>query len=154
MKNSNLPFLMNANNSMFVVINVQTRLAIAISDIGRLLQTNSALINQKSKHDVIVAGTEAHVCALQAITGLMGLGYNLIAAEDAVGSRRKSNKSTCILRMRQCGCHIVSSEMVLFEWLEQTDTKIFRKVLPVIRDLAQFDPFKKYLKKYDKTQAS
>ena len=151
MKNSNLPFLMNANNSMFVVINVQTRLAIAISDIGRLLQTNSALINQKNKPDVIVTGTEAHVCALQAITGLMGLGYNLIAAEDAVGSRKKSNKSTCILRMRQCGCHIVSSEMVLFEWLEQTDTKIFRKLLPVIRALAQSDPLKKYLKKYDRT---
>ena len=151
MKNSNLPFLMNANNSIFVVINVQTCLAIAISDIGRLLQTNSALINQKSKPDVIVAGTEAHVCALQAITGLMGLGYNLIAAEDGVGSRRKSNKLTCILRKRQCGCHIVSSEMVLFEWLEQTDTKIFRKLLPVIRALAQSDPLKKYLKKYDRT---
>ena len=38
-----------------------------------------------------------------------------------------------IERMRDAGVHIVTTEMVLFEWLEQACSTDFRTLLPLIK---------------------
>ncbi len=118
MRDLSLPFLMNATS------------------VPELL----ALINLKNRPDVIVTGAEAHVCVFRTVFGLMDLGYNLITVEDAVGSRRNLVKSSELSSMCQYSRKIISSEMVAIKRLEQANTKIFRKPLSVIRDLAQYDP--------------
>ena len=103
-----------------------------------------ALKKKKNRPNVIVTGAEAHVCVLRTVFGLMDLGYNLITVEDAAGSPRNLVKSPGFSNMSQCSCQIVSSETVIIEWLEQANKKIFRKPLPVMRDLAQSDPTQKH----------
>jgi nicotinamidase-related amidase len=77
---------------------------------------------------VVVAGTESHVCVLQTVLGLRGQGKEVFVVADAVGSRKPSDKELALERMRSHGIHIVSREMVAFEWLKQAGTDEFRAI--------------------------
>jgi hypothetical protein len=48
--------------------------------------------------------------------------------EEAVGSRRDTDKALALARMRQAGASIVSREMVAFEWLRKADSDLFREI--------------------------
>ncbi len=76
----------------------------------------------------IVTGTESHVCVLQTVLDLLDAGRQVFVVEDAVGSRRASDKALALARMRQNGATIVSREMVVFEWLRQAGTDQFRTI--------------------------
>ena len=52
---------------------------------------------------------------------------------DAVGSRKKSDKETGLVRMQQSGVFIVSTEMVLFQLLEKAGTEEFKAVHKLIK---------------------
>ena len=77
---------------------------------------------------IVLAGTEAHVCCLQTAAGLLASGYAVFLVEEALGSRRDSDKQAALARLQQAGAQRVTREMVAFEWLEQADSAIFRKV--------------------------
>jgi len=77
---------------------------------------------------VVVAGTESHVCVLQTVLDLLGQGRQVFVVAEAVGSRRPADKALAIERMRALGAEIVSREMVAFEWLKQAGTEEFREV--------------------------
>ena len=77
---------------------------------------------------VVVAGTEAHVCVLQSVLDLQASGRQVFVVAEAVGSRRSSDRQLGLERMRQAGAVIVSREMVAFEWLRQAGTEVFRRV--------------------------
>jgi nicotinamidase-related amidase len=76
----------------------------------------------------VVAGTEAHVCVQQTVLDLLDSGRRVFVVSEAVGSRRLSDKSLALERMRQHGADIVSREMVAFEWLRQAGSDLFRQV--------------------------
>ncbi|HAS86036.1 MAG TPA: hydrolase, partial [Candidatus Competibacteraceae bacterium] len=76
-----------------------------------------------------VVGTEAHVCVQQTVLDLLAIGRQVFVVDDAVGSRRSRDKELALQRMQQNGAEIVSREMVVFEWLEQANTPVFRDVL-------------------------
>ena len=86
------------------------------------------------RQQVVVAGTEAHVCVLQTALGLKQAGYEPYLVVDAVSSRRASDKEAAITRLRDAGVIAVTTEMVLFEWLARGDTAEFRDLLPLIKD--------------------
>jgi nicotinamidase-related amidase len=77
---------------------------------------------------VVVTGTESHVCVLQTVLDLRADGKEVFVVVDAVGSRRAEDRTTAIARMRDAGTHIVTREMVAFEWLEKAGTDIFREI--------------------------
>ena len=77
---------------------------------------------------VVVAGTESHVCVLQTVLDLRAQGKEVFVVADAVGSRKPSDKELALARMRSHGIHIVSREMVAFEWLKQAGTDEFRAI--------------------------
>lgn len=79
------------------------------------------------KH-IVVTGTETHVCVLQTVLDLLALDYHVFVVTDAVSSRSLDNKDRALARMAQAGAHIVSSEMVIFEWLERAGTDQFRAI--------------------------
>ncbi|CAB0150804.1 hypothetical protein PSI9734_01243 [Pseudidiomarina piscicola] len=86
------------------------------------------VITQQGKKQVVLMGMEAHVCILQTAHDLKQAGYHVFVVEDAVGSRRESDKQTALARLRQLDIHIVSSEMVAYEWLHQSGTDTFRHI--------------------------
>ena len=82
---------------------------------------------------LIIAGIEAHICVVQtAIEGLCS-GYNVCVVEDAVSSRKLSDKATAIERMRQSGVTIVSTEMLMYELLKKAGTPEFKETLKLIK---------------------
>ncbi|RUO33712.1 hydrolase [Aliidiomarina soli] len=77
---------------------------------------------------VILTGTETHVCVLQTALDMQAAGFQIFVVADAVGSRNSTNKELALQRMRDAGCVVVSSEMVAFEWLQQSATDEFRHI--------------------------
>jgi nicotinamidase-related amidase len=82
---------------------------------------------------IVVAGCEAHVCVLQTVLGLLASGHRVVLAADAVGSRDPADRAAAIERARQHGAEIVTSEMVLFEWLHDSDHPKFREVQKLLK---------------------
>jgi len=83
--------------------------------------------------DIVVAGCEAHVCVLQTVLGLLGRGHRVLLASDAIGSRDPADRLAAIDRARQHGAEIVTSEMVLFEWLRDAQHPKFREVQNLLK---------------------
>ncbi|OYD54153.1 hydrolase [Thauera propionica] len=77
---------------------------------------------------VIVCGTEAHVCVQQTALDLRWAGKQVFVVADASGSRDPANRDLAFERMRGHGIEIVSREMVAFEWLQRGGTDLFREV--------------------------
>ena len=83
--------------------------------------------------DIVVAGCEAHVCVLQTVLGLLGAGRRVFVVRDALGSRQPESKETAIRRMERNGAEIVTTEMVLFEWLDTAEDPRFRDILTLVK---------------------
>ena len=83
--------------------------------------------------EIIIAGCEAHVCVLQTVLGLLGSGRRVVVAADATGSRDPFDRAAGIDRARQHGAEIVTSEMLLFEWLRDSRHPKFREVQKLLR---------------------
>ncbi len=85
------------------------------------------------RRSVVVAGCETHVCVMQTVLGLIDAGRQVYLVRDAVGSRRAESKETAIRRMERHGTDIVTTEMVLFEWLGSAGHPRFREVLALVK---------------------
>ncbi|MGH7046098.1 MAG: isochorismatase family protein [Stellaceae bacterium] len=82
---------------------------------------------------LIVGGCETHVCVLQSVLGLLSCGRQVFLVRDAVGSRRAESKETAIARMAGNGAEIVTTEMVLFEWLGTAEDARLHDLLALIK---------------------
>ncbi len=91
------------------------------------------LLRQADRQQVVLCGTEAHVCVLQTALGLQAAGFDVFLVADAASSRTPANREAAIERLRAAGIGIVTTEMVLFEWLHRAATDEFRALLPLIR---------------------
>ncbi|HLF41789.1 MAG TPA: isochorismatase family protein [Acidimicrobiia bacterium] len=83
--------------------------------------------------EVVVAGCEAHVCVLQTVLGLLDRDVSVYVVADAVGSRRPESKEAALRRMERQGADIVTTEMVIFEWLETAEDPQFKSVIALIK---------------------
>lgn len=84
-------------------------------------------------HAVVVAGCEAHVCVLQTVLGLIHQGRRVFVVRDALGSRQPESKEAAIRRMERHGAEIVTTEMVIFEWLGTAAHPKFREAIRLIK---------------------
>lgn len=91
------------------------------------------LLRQAGRRQIILTGSEAHVCVLQSALGLLAEGFSVYVVSDAASSRTQANRDAGFARLAQAGVHLVSTEMVLFEWLGRGDTDDFRRLLPLIK---------------------
>jgi nicotinamidase-related amidase len=82
---------------------------------------------------IVVVGMETHVCVLQTCLDLIAAGYQVHLVADAVASRVIENRNIAIDQMREAGAIITSTEIVIFEWACQSNTDIFRKLLPIVK---------------------
>jgi len=85
------------------------------------------------RRDLVVAGCETHVCVLQTVLGLIDAGRRVYLVRDAVGSRRAESKETAIRRLERHGAEIVTTEMVIFEWVGTAGDPSFRDALRLVR---------------------
>lgn len=85
------------------------------------------------RDQVVVAGMEAHVCVGQTSLDLRAAGLQVFLVADAIGSRVAEVRDVAIRRLEQAGAHIVTHEMVAFEWLGRGDTREFKDLIEVIK---------------------
>ena len=82
---------------------------------------------------IVVTGCEAHVCVLQTVLSALEQNRRVFVVADATGSRTQDNKQAALRRMERHGAEIVTTEMVLFEWLGASTHPHFRDIAKLIR---------------------
>ncbi|MEH6356368.1 MAG: isochorismatase family protein [Marinobacter sp.] len=82
---------------------------------------------------IIIAGCETHVCLMQTALSLVDAGYSLWVVADATGSRKEFDRDVALDRLSACGAHIVTVEMVAFEWMRHCKNTAFKEVQRLIK---------------------
>lgn len=83
--------------------------------------------------ELVLCGCEAHVCVGQTVLSLLEHRRRVVVVQDAIGSRMRESKDAAIRRMERHGAEIVTTEMVVFEWLRSAGHPQFRAALKLIR---------------------
>ncbi len=91
-----------------------------------------AAVRKTGRATLILTGVENHVCVAQSALHAMPR-YAVHVVSDAVGSRTEDNWRIGLQRMRQAGAVITSTEMLIFELLQQAGTDEFRATLPLVK---------------------
>jgi len=82
---------------------------------------------------VILIGSETHVCVLQTCLGLLQEGYVVHTVRDAVCSRTKENFLTGLEIMREAGAVITSVEAALFQLLYKAGSEEFKTISRLVK---------------------
>lgn len=85
------------------------------------------------RSQAVVVGLEAHVCVLQTAEQLLSAGKDVFVVADAVSSRVEASHALALRRLEADGARIVTTEMVVFEWLGQAGTPVFRELSRLIK---------------------
>lgn len=85
------------------------------------------------RRQAVVCGLEAHVCVLQTAEGLLAAEHDVFVVADAISSRAPANHAAALRRLEEAGARIVTTEMVVFEWLAQAGTPAFRELSRLIK---------------------
>lgn len=86
------------------------------------------LLKKYNRKQLIIIGIEAHVCVLQTALEMKDQGFDVYVVVDAVSSRSELDLKYGLKRMKQDGIHLITAEMVLFEWLRQAATPEFKMI--------------------------
>ena len=82
---------------------------------------------------IVVAGCEAHICLLQTALDLLDDEFEVWVVTDACTSRTERNRDAAFDRLAGAGAELVTTEMVLFEWLGGAEHPLFKQVQALIK---------------------
>ena len=88
---------------------------------------------QDERNTIVLAGCEAHVCLLQTALGLIDEEFDVWVVTDACGSRTQANRDAAFDRLASNGAELVTTEMVIFEWLQSCEHPAFKVALELIK---------------------
>ncbi|WP_326533738.1 isochorismatase family protein [Pseudorhodoferax sp.] len=88
---------------------------------------------EPERGSIVIAGCEAHVCLLQTALELLEEEMEVWVVTDACGSRTDRNRDAAFDRLAGAGAELVTTEMVLFEWLETAEHPEFKAVHALIK---------------------
>ncbi len=87
-----------------------------------------------ARNTLVLAGCEAHVCLLQTALELIDTDeYIIYVVTDACSARTERNRDAAFDRLAGAGAELVTTEMVLFEWLETCEHPLFKEVHALIK---------------------
>jgi len=89
--------------------------------------------NPDERNSVVIAGCEAHVCLLQTALDLLEDEFDVWVVTDACSSRTERNRDAAFDRLAGAGAELVTTEMVLFEWLRTAEHPEFKNVQALIK---------------------
>lgn len=82
---------------------------------------------------IVLAGCEAHVCLLQTALDLLEDEFDVWVVTDACSSRTERNRDAAFDRLAGAGIELVTTEMVIFEWLRTAEHADFREVHALVK---------------------
>jgi nicotinamidase-related amidase len=103
----------------------------AVADLDTRSRFES--LRARGRAQAVLCGAEAHVCVLQTALDLRAAGFDVFVVGDAVSSRSPHSVSAACARLLHANCHWVTTEMVVFEWMERAGTDAFRALFPLIK---------------------
>ena len=90
-------------------------------------------LRKHARPHAILCGIEAHVCVLQTALDMLASGLRVFVPEDAVTSRTEANRRAGLRLMDRAGASIVTTETIVFAFLERCGTPEFKAMLAEIR---------------------
>jgi nicotinamidase-related amidase len=107
-----------------------SKMAFSLFDV----EACAEMLKESRRRQIVVCGIEAHVCVLQSVADILeNLGAQVCVVKDAVGSRKDSDRDAGLDRMLQLGAQLVTTEMVVFEWLRQAGTPEFKALQALVK---------------------
>ncbi len=88
---------------------------------------------QAERKSIVLAGVEAHVCLLQTALDLLDEEFEVWVVTDACTSRTERNRDAAYDRLAGAGAELVTTEMVIFEWLRTAEHPDFKAVQALIK---------------------
>lgn len=88
---------------------------------------------QAGRNSIVLAGCEAHICLMQTALELMEEEFEVWVVVDACSSRTERNRDAAFDRLAGAGAELVTTEMVLFEWMRSADHPAFKEVQALIK---------------------
>ncbi len=85
------------------------------------------------RKQVVIFGIETHICVLQTAYDLINNGYEVFVVNDASSSRDLSEHNAGLELIKQYGAKIVSTEIVLFQWLKSSKHPKFKEIQALIK---------------------
>ena len=85
------------------------------------------------RSSIVIAGCEAHVCLLQTALHLLEDEFEVWVVTDACSSRTERNRDAAFDRLAGAGAELLSTEMVLFEWLRSAEHPQFKEIQALIK---------------------
>jgi nicotinamidase-related amidase len=92
-----------------------------------------AALSATGRKSVILCGLETHVCVLQTALDLIEQGFAVFVPANAVSSRYDNDRNAGLARMHSAGAIPCTTEMLVFELLQEAGTADFKALLPYIK---------------------
>jgi nicotinamidase-related amidase len=93
----------------------------------------AGVLQEFNRRQVIIAGSETHVCVFQTARDLLEAGFEVFVLADAVCSRTKDNYKIGLSLMRDEGAVITGAETVIFDLLKKSGTPEFKAISPLLK---------------------
>ncbi|XP_011873210.1 PREDICTED: isochorismatase domain-containing protein 2, mitochondrial-like [Vollenhovia emeryi] len=107
----------------------KTQFSMCTPEINREIAT---LCDGQKPESVVLIGIETHVCVENTAIDLRRDGYEVHAVADCCSSRTQEDRSLALERMRDIGCHVTTSDNVVFKLVGDVSGQQFKNVLPLI----------------------
>jgi nicotinamidase-related amidase len=83
---------------------------------------------------ILVCGIETHVCVSQTVHDLLGEGFRVYVAADAVAARGTMDHEIALRRMDSAGATLTTTEAALFEWCVHSGTPEFKQISQLVKE--------------------
>ena len=77
---------------------------------------------------IVIAGCETHICLLQTALDLLEDDFDVWVITDACASRADRDRDAAFDRLAGAGAELLTTEMVIFEWLRSAENPDFKQV--------------------------
>jgi nicotinamidase-related amidase len=84
------------------------------------------------RSSIVIAGCEAHVCLMQTALHLLEDEFDVWVVTDACSSRTERNRDAAFDRLAGAGAELVTTEMLIFEWLGSAEHPQFKAIRSLI----------------------
>ena len=93
-------------------------------------------VKKHGRKNLVLAGIESHVCVLKTALDALAQGFAVHVAVDGVSSIRESDHLIAVERFKQAGVFLASSEMILFQLLDDAKEPEFKKLSEIVKKYA------------------
>lgn len=81
---------------------------------------------------VVLFGLESHICLEQTAMDMKLNGYDVHIAADCAMSRSQDDRHLALHRLREIGCHVTTSESIIFKLLKDKNHSKFNEVRKLV----------------------